>query len=161
MSVCLPFVWWYPWRPEVGIRFTKAGITDNCEPPSLHTGLQTWIFWNKRKCSCLLNHLSTHSLYTWVDGNIIHNSQRSKQPKSSFTGKWKNKMWPIMWQNITQPRVERHCMPEARYLNEAGWSPGATIWMKLKDIVLSETHKLWDKYRIPLYEIGRVVQLVE
>lgn len=124
----------------------------SCESATLHAELQTWIFWNNRKFSCLLSHLSTHSLYMWIDGKIIHNNQRSKQPRDSFTGKRMHKMWHNNATKYYAPGVQRHCVPEAKYLDETGWSLGTTLWMKFKDIMLTETQQLWDSYRIPLYE---------
>lgn len=74
----------------------------------------------KKKCSCLLSHLSTHSLYAWVDGNIIYNSQRLKKkpktPRIHLLGNGRIKYDILMQQNITQPREERQCVPEAKYL---------------------------------------------
>lgn len=74
----------------------------------------------KKKSSWLLSHLSTHSLYTWVDGNIIYNSQRSKKkpktPRIHLLGNGRIKYDILMQQNITQPREERQCVPEAKYL---------------------------------------------
>lgn len=115
----------------------------------------------KKKCSCLLSHLSTHSLYAWVDGNIIYNSQRSKKKpqntKDSFTGKWKNKIWHTnAAEYYTASRGEAMCA-RSKVSSETGWSLGATVGMKLEYVVLSETHPALTHYRIPLYEIAAKV----
>lgn len=40
----------YPWRPEEGIRFPRAGVTDDCELSDVGAGNQTSVLWDSSNC---------------------------------------------------------------------------------------------------------------
>lgn len=48
----------YPKKPEEGVKFSRAGVTDGCKPSSMGAENFTVLVWKSFVSSSLLNHLS-------------------------------------------------------------------------------------------------------